>query len=512
MPAPERSPVLDSPFPPDDYLCTWHLPGPDNTTVHLSGMVELRESLIPYGRIYGDLPLVGITTDNETAMSFPQVHEHAAVRATLANGAELIVLNAQVTYWPGHGSVRGAAAAVRKHGNVFPMSTSNPPEAEPDETVTFTRMRLQVGALDAILGATPIGYKTSPRRQADDGTWTWSAKTSSATPITWTGTNDELVGAYAAEVNTGDFYNVSIRFAPVLNAAMPPLTLFDVVRRYVDPIRAIASIATGKSQPITHLMLSRTHEPTHRTAPHASGSDSDTNDPSPFELMPAWQIYGTGLRQAPYQSDSETVRNHKSVLFCGDDGVDLLELVHAWWKLADEHHPLIETYAGMLHAQEEHPRSRFLLLIQSLEGMYGHETKADYATQKATHQELRTETLKRIGKQVERDDFQFIKNSLAKEPFRSLETALRWSFKIHAPEPLIPDRLARTRLLKLVALEEACSTLDALRRVRNDLAHGTRGFDARDLDEVNDILDSVVRAHALRLLGCPDLVLGRLFD
>lgn len=274
-----------------------------------------------------------------------------------------------------------------------------------------------------------------------------------------------------------------------------------------------ASIATGKSQPITYVMLGRTDEPTHMAVPQGrnNGRDVDADKPDLVTLMPAWQIYGTGLRQEPYQSDSETVRNHKSVLFCGEDGVDLLELVHAWWKLTDEHHPLIETYAGMLHAQEDHPRSRFLLLIQSLEGMYGHETQVDFEKKKQTHQERHAETLERIREQVDADDFRFIKNSLAKEPFRNLETALRWSFKVGTPHPSIKDRLARTSLMRVVTAEEASSTVEALRRVRNGLAHGTRGFDAEGLDEVNDVLDRVVRAHALRLLGCPEEVLARLF-
>lgn len=475
-------------------------------------MLELRESRMPYGRIYGDLPLVGTTSDNQSVMSFPQVHDYPVVRATLANGAELVVLNARVTFWPEQGSVRGAAAAVRRRGNALPRRSSDPPAAEPDEAVTFTRARFQVGALDAILGAAPIGEKTSPRDRAGDGTWTWSAKTSPATPITWTSADDELIGAYAAKINTFDFYNVSIRFAPVLDATMPPSTLFELVRRYVDPVRAIASIATGKSQPITHVMLSRADEPTHMALPNVRDPDDGANKPSPIKLMPSWQIYGTGLKQAPYQSDSETVRSHGSVLFCGDDGVDLLELLHAWWRLTDERHPLIETYAGMLHVQEDHPRSRFLLLIQSLEGMYGHDTKTEYENSKVTYRKRRLETLHRVREQVEREDFRFIKDSLVKEPFRSLEAVLRWSFKVHAPEPSIEARLARTSLVKLVASEEACSTFDAVRRTRNHLAHGTRGFDAEDLDEVNDILDRVVRAHALRLIGCPDVVLARLFD
>lgn len=506
--------MLEFPFPPDDYLCTWHLRGLDGATVHLSGMIELRPSRMPYGRIYGDLPLTSVTTGGQSVMSFPQEHDYLAVRATLANGAELVVLKAKVTFWAGHGTVRGAAAALRKRGNPFPSKLANHPDAEPEETITFTRARFQVGALDAIIGTTPIGEKTSPRKQADDGTWTWSAKTNPTTPITWAGSQDELKGVYAAKVNTFDFYNVSIRFAPVLDVTTTPLTLFDLFQRYVEPVRAIASIATGKSQPITHVMLSRTGEPTHMALPKGRNTDSglDVDKPGMVTLMPAWQIYGTGLRQDPYQSDSETVRNHKSVLFCGEDGVDLLELIHAWWKLTDEHHPLIETYAGMLHAQEDHPRSRFLLLIQSLEGMYGHEMQTDFEKKKQTHQQRHAETLERIREQVDPGDFRFIKNSLAKEPFRNLETALRWSFNVGTPALSIEDRLARTTLVSVVTLEEASSTLDALRRVRNGLAHGTRGFDAEELDEVNGVLDRVVRAHALRLLGCPDVVLGRLFD
>lgn len=514
MPTPELSPVLEFPFPPDDYLCTWHLRGLDGTTVHLSGRIELRASRMPYGRIYGDLPLTSVTTGGQSVMSFPQEHDYLAVRATLANGGELVVLNAKVTFWAGHGTVRGAAAALRKRGNAFPSKPGGQPDAEPDETITFNRARFQVGALDAIIGTAPIGEKTSPRRQADDGTWTWSAKTSPNTPITWAGREDELKGAYAAKVSTFDFYNVSIRFAPVLDVTTTPLTLFDLFQRYVDPVRAITSIATGKSQPITHVMLGKTDEPTHVAVPKGSGTDSDihADEPDLVRLMPAWQIYGTGLRQDPYQSDSQTVRSHKSVLFCGEDEVDLLGLVHAWWKLTDEHHPLIETYAGMLHAQEDHPRSRFLLLIQSLEGMHGHETQADFEKKKQTHQERLAETIERIRGQVNADDFRFIKSSLAKEPFRNLEAALRWSFKVETPHPSVEDRLARTNLMRVLTAEEASSTVDALRRVRNGLAHGTRGFDAEDLDEVNGVLDRVVRAHALRLLGCPDVVLSRLFD
>jgi hypothetical protein len=45
------------------------------------------------------------------------------------------------------------------------------------------------------------------------------------------------------------------------------------------------------------------------------------------------------------------------------------------------------------------------------------------------------------------------------------------------------------------------TTESALRVVRNNLAHGNRGYEAENLHEVVIVLERVVRAHALRVLG-----------
>ncbi|MFD1826782.1 MULTISPECIES: hypothetical protein [Mumia] len=55
----------------------------------------------------------------------------------------------------------------------------------------------------------------------------------------------------------------------------------------------------------------------------------------------------------------------------------------------------------------------------------------------------------------------------------------------------------------------ARNAADALRIIRNDLAHGTKGYDAYELQQVVAVLERMVRAHALDLLGCPDKVVGR---
>lgn len=72
------------------------------------------------------------------------------------------------------------------------------------------------------------------------------------------------------------------------------------------------------------------------------------------------------------------------------------------------------------------------------------------------------------------------------------------------PVDLTP-RLAGCNLLTGYLAEaqgpEAQRVAYALSRVRNDLAHGNKGFDAYDLNETVRVLERIVRAHALRLLG-----------
>jgi len=75
------------------------------------------------------------------------------------------------------------------------------------------------------------------------------------------------------------------------------------------------------------------------------------------------------------------------------------------------------------------------------------------------------------------------------------------------------EAIERTPLVVgLIESHRADSTADALRVVRNDLAHGVRGYPVRELRGVVDVLERIVRGHALRLLGCPDAAVARVFD
>ncbi|MBX9243855.1 hypothetical protein ICW40_03425 [Actinotalea ferrariae] len=113
----------------------------------------------------------------------------------------------------------------------------------------------------------------------------------------------------------------------------------------------------------------------------------------------------------------------------------------------------------------------------------------------AKHAERQETVLARLKDLTDDDlstqDRRFIKDNLQKRPSSSLDGAL---------------------VKGLRASGRATSTSDALRHVRNDLAHGNRGYAFDELDEVVAVLERIVRGHALRLLGCPDLVVARVFD
>jgi len=95
--------------------------------------------------------------------------------------------------------------------------------------------------------------------------------------------------------------------------------------------------------------------------------------------------------------------------------------------------------------------------------------------------------------------------------WRGLDEALRHLVP-ELPVDLTP-RLSGCKLLTGYLAEaqgpEAQRVAYALSRVRNDLAHGNKGFDAYDLHETVGVLERIVRAHALRLLGCSESVLER---
>lgn len=489
-----KKPPLRLEFEPDEYLCTWHLRDKNGNATNLSGSIDIAPMQPPKGVFYGQLPVEPTATPSgETSFRFPQRTNSPLVRATLANGGQVLILDAAVTLWASHGTIHGSAALMRRSSVLLPWQHPDDQATQEGQDNAFARVRFQVGALDAVLGFAPIESIRFPK-PGETAAREWSATARDSPSVEWASHGDTIEAHYRGKASIADPYSFSVRHSPVVTVEPNgPQSLRSLLEDWVKPVQAIASIATGKSEPLTYLAV------------HPSASDSQQG--------PRWhQVFRRGVTQEPFESNADLVRDAGSALACVAQDVDLLDLVHKWQVLAAEHHPLIETYAAMLHAADQHPRSRFLLLVQSLEGMRGHETQDDFDNRTAAHVELRQAALEAIKSDVGAEHFKFVKTYLAKQPFRSLESALRATF-----EDLPVDRsddLATTVLVRQLVAEGApgFTVFAAVARLRNYLAHGVRGFDEAHIREVVTVLETVVRAHALRLLGCPDLVLERVLE
>jgi len=166
-----------------------------------------------------------------------------------------------------------------------------------------------------------------------------------------------------------------------------------------------------------------------------------------------------------------------------------------------EHHPLLETYGSSIVIPEQHPRSRYLLLVQALEGLYGYEHKAELQLQEQRHLAMRNMVVSAVQFSLYREAQKFLKKYLMRRPPGSLDTCLRDLFGV-LPVDVLPQ-LAGTPLVQQLQNDERRpqDIPHALRLVRNDLSHGTKAYETRYVAAIADILEDVARAHLLRLLG-----------
>lgn len=461
-------------FTPEEYLVTWQLPavGGDKTlAVH--GALTVEAAKPPKGIAHGDLdtllehPAPGVT-------GFPQSVSVPRLTGDMANGANVLLLNAQVNYWVSSQASIYAEAAVITLASVTG-----------DGADRFKIFEVQVGGLDAVSGVELIKSTSFPK-QGMSGTW--SAEIASDHAQTWEDKSAKLTLSYNGTFRSFDPYAFRMGFSPVLRGELATaVPLRELLDDWINPIRRVVSIATGRAEELTYAAL------------YLSSTGGDVHG----------QVFGSGITQDPYESSLEEVRKISSPLRLKPDAVSLLEMIRTWQKMASVHHPLVETYGAMLHATDQHPRSRFLLLLQAIEGTYGFETKASFAKRLKKHAEDRDAVVKAASGSLNDKQLTFLQKNLGKRPPAGLESALNWLAK-RLPDDVL-SRLDATSLITAAKTPtgEAKNAPDALRIIRNDLAHGNRGYDVFELSEVVRILELMVRAHALELLGCPVSVIER---
>jgi hypothetical protein len=413
------------------------------------------------------------TEVNEAVMgaSFPQESNYPLLRARLSSGATATLIDATVSVWfQGQAWITAAAVLLGPH---FPAD-------EP----TFSAVEVQVTGMDSVAGVGPISHVTVPRGPGAIA-GTWCATGNPAAHQEWEDDEAVLSWGYALSASVGDAYFHRLLFSPHATVELyePRRPLRSLIDLWVDPIRWIVSVATGRSETLSPFSV--------------SGEDERHQDTT-------WQVYGSGITQQSFSSRQKDMLAAKSAVRAHADGVSLLAVLRAWQQLAAAKNPILETYGKAVgRLTDQPPRAQFLVLVQAIEGLYATEEKEKRDERIAKHQQQRDELLQRLltDPNLGQQDRRFLNRSLSKYPPSGLLDGLLWSEKMVPGE--LGKRLDGTALIAAVRAEEGAPTwATCIQVVRNHLSHGDRGYDPYLLHAVVKLLDGHVRAHILRLLGC----------
>ncbi|MFF9916079.1 hypothetical protein ACF1HG_00675 [Streptomyces globisporus] len=475
----DESAALKLVLPPDTYRCTWKIPDSKGGVQELGGDIHLRADMPPRGQIYEEFPDIWEKGEGETkSAGFPQERTYPVLVCSLINGRSVTLLEARVSVFTPDRAMVFARCALAGS----PLSEEG--------SMRFNRAKIQIGNVDSLFGVAPTKSRSLPVVGGEvdfEGNWAVEPEPESSQ---WWEDGDASFGmAYDASVTAADPYHFRMRFSPVVIVDLREEASFDeLLERWLNPLQKVVSLALGKKREITYFAVG-----TRRAEMQSKGWDSQ------------YQVYGSGIKQEPFDSNQRDVMRNPSVMNWKTDSRSPLEVLRLWSKLREEHNPLIETYGTLLTAQMQHPRAKLLLLLQALEGLHGFENKYKKEEASVKHKSRRSAILDEIlsSTSLNSEDKKFLKRNFTNRPLVSLDACLRESFS-SIPEGVMA-KLASTSLMASLADDprepKDKDPADILRLARNDLSHGNRGYPVRDLEEVAEILERAARAHLLRCLG-----------
>ena len=466
--------------PPDTYRCSWTLSRPpDETTWQSEGDVRLLGSRQPAGGVYGRAP-INFSRSPSGGISYgaPQDFEYPVVYGELINGRDLILVDANLRVWEADrksGFLRSGPNArfdawAALVGRGIPQTSD----------VLVDSGIVQLTHLDAFAARSPIEETQYPEKPFEDEDPSFRAKYRQASYQVWSDDDAEVAIEYTISAAVHGGYQFHVTFSPTvrieLETAVP---IKDFFTSWVLPLHGLVSAATGQNEDITYWSCSPVIE-------------GDEHPPAQRQF----QVFVRWVTQEPYASENTIPDKHISSIRLAE-GESLLNLLRRWQDLEKEQNPILNTYDINSLGPDQTPRARFLLLVQALEGLCGHE---DRLTGKwASFEAKRERILSECQPTLSGNDFKFLDRWLPSTPY-NLDDALTEMLRV-LPTDLEPE-LAQSELVKTVIaqVDKVTTTVGALRYVRNQLSHGTETFEPHDLHVVAGVLSRAVRGHLLRLL------------
>lgn len=474
--------AVNLPHEPREYMCTWHLPkavqdSDENQLVDVPGTIDLTGRHDPTASFQGILPYA---SDSGRA-NFPQTNNFNCLTGTLSSGIHVALLNGQTSYWLHNGGGAKGAFAV--------LSTK---PFEHDNYRKYQSVELQIDGLETIVDEAPTTIEFTKRTDEHDESYKISIPTQNS--LDWKIQEAQMRLGYARRLRP-DRFNFRTSFTPHLRIDLDePISLADWWLQWIIPLCDILEVINGKPLDIMYLL---------------AFEDKDATGPK----RRADQVFRYDILQDCIKIDDNKFNHIKPVINLQEDGVNLLELINKHRELKTSKHPLIETYNVNALSDDQHPRSRYLLLIQALEGLYGYEHKEEYQQRCEKYTEKRNTILEKVKPAVSKEDFRFLKKNFPRKPISGLRDALNSTFQ-GLPKS-VQDQIDGSEIVAQFLNKpgsKRMSAADALANVRNKLSHGSSLSDPNDLEEICSLLDKIVRAEIFRVLELPDVVRQRMIE
>ncbi|KAA8739420.1 hypothetical protein FK256_08615 [Actinomyces johnsonii] len=474
--------AVNLPHEPREYMCTWHLPKAVQDTnedqlVDVLGTINLTRRHHPTASFQGTLPCAS----NSGQATFPQTTDFNCLTGTLSSGIHVALLNGQMSYWFHNGGEANGAFAV--------LSTR---PFKHDSYRKYQSIELQIDGLETIVDVAPTTIEFTKRTDEHDESYKISIPTRNS--LDWNNQEAQIRLGYAGRLRP-DRFNFRTSFAPYLRIDIEePISLVDWWLQWIIPLCDLLEVINGKPLDIMYLL---------------AFEDKDAVDPK----RRADQVFRYDILQDCIKIDENKFNCTHAVINLKQDNVNLLELLIKRRELEASRHPLIETYRSNAVSDDQHPRSRYLLLIQAIEGLYGYEHKEEYQQRCEQYTEKRNALLEKVKPTVSKEDFRFLKKKFPRRPFSGLRDALNTTFQ-GLPKS-VQDQIDGSEIVAQVRNEpgsKRMSSADALTNVRNNLSHGSSLYDPNDLEEICSLLDKIVRAKILRLLDISEAAQQRMLE
>lgn len=474
--------AVNLPHEPQEYMCTWHLPKAvqdrdENQLVDVLGTIDLTGRHDPTASFQGILPYA---SDSGRA-NFPQSNNFNCLTGTLSSGIHVALLNGQTSYWLHNGGGAKGAFAV--------LSTK---PFEHDNYRKYQSVELQIDGLETIVDVAPTTIEFTKRTDEHDESYKISIPTRNS--LDWNNQEAQIRLGYAGRLRP-DRFNFRTSFAPYLRIDLDePISLADWWLQWIIPLCDLLEVINGKPLDIMYLLAFEDKD--------ATGSQRRAD-----------QVFRYDILQDCIKIDDNKFNHIKPVINLQEDGVNLLELINKHCELKTSKHPLIETYNVNALSDDQHPRSRYLLLIQALEGLYGYEHEEEYQQRCEKYTEKRNTILEKVKPAVSKEDFRFLKKNFPRKPISGLRDALNSTFQ-GLPKS-VQDQIDGSEIVAQFLNKpgsKRMSAADALANVRNKLSHGSSLSDPNDLEEICSLLDKIVRAEIFRVLELPDVVRQRMIE